>query len=59
MQVGLFPSALARSDPSMLTKSDPLKRAFSAGQMRILDTKERPPTGSAAGYKDLARLRRG
>ena len=54
-----IPSALARSYPGLLTKSDPPKRPFGAGQMRGLDAKESPPTGSREGYKHLARLRRG
>ena len=52
-------SALARGYPGLVTKSDPPKRRFGAGQMRGLDAKESPATGSWVEYKDLARLRRG
>src|ERR1035437_932821 len=52
-------SLLARRDPGLHTKSAPPKRAFGAGQVRGLDAKESPATGSWVGYKDLARLRRG
>jgi hypothetical protein len=52
-------SALARSDPGLLAKSDPPKRPFGAGQVGGLDAKDSPTTGSWVGYKDLARLRRG
>src|ERR1035438_9046632 len=53
------PSALARSYPGLLTKNDPPKRPFGARQVRGLDAKESPATGSRVGCKGLARLRRG
>src|SRR5450759_1285647 len=39
-------SALARSYPGLLSKSDPPKRRFGGGQVRGLDVKESPATSS-------------
>jgi hypothetical protein len=52
-------SALARSYPGLLTKTDPPKRPFGAGQVRGLEARDSPLDRFVCGCKDLARLRRG